>query len=535
MTQFLIFTAVIIFTCVLLNNASFKVGVPVLLAFILLGMFVGNDVMKIGFDNMQLASDIASAALVFIMFYGGFGTNWATSKGVAVEAGLLATLGVIMTAALTGIFCHFILRWGWIEAMLMGSVISSTDAASVFSILRSRKLGLKNGSAPLLEIESGSNDPCSYMMTIVMLSFLKGDVTAGNVVWTLVCQLGLGVLCGWLISKGASWMLDRIKFATSGFDSLFMIAVALFSYAIPAAIGGNGYLSAYIVGIVLGNHQFKGKKEMVHFFDGFTGLMQVLIFFMLGMLAHPARLGQSLLPAFSIFLVLLFVARPLTLALLLLPFKKGRKYSFRQQALLSVCGLRGAASIVFAILATVGPWTLEHDIFNIVFCIVLLSIALQGSLIPWAAKKLDMLDKDEDVMKTFNDFADDVDIQFSEFKITSGSTWKSKSVKELGLPREMLFCLLIRKDGTKIVPNGYTILQEGDTIVICSHGAKFTNQIQLQQHRVSKGSSWIGRMVQEHPESKNSQLLFIQRGDEYVIPNGNTVLMDDDILFINKS
>ena len=533
MTQFLLFIAIIIFTCVFLNNASFRIGVPVLLAFMVLGMLFGNGALDIGFNDLDAANSIASAALIFIMFYGGFGTKWSASKGVAKEAALLATVGVVITACITGLLCHYAFHWDWHDALMMGAVISSTDAASVFSILRSRKLALKNGSVPLLEIESGSNDPCSYMLTIVMVSMFKGGATAGSVIWILFSQLGFGALAGWLISKFSIWMIDRIKFATAGFDSLFMMAIAIFAYTLPAIVGGNGYLSAYIVGIALGNHNFANKKEMVHFFDGITGPMQVIIFFMLGLLAHPAQLGQSLLPAVMIFIVLLVVARPATLALILWPFKK---YGFKQQVLLSVCGLRGAASIVFAIVAIVGvgAGSFHHDIFNIVFCIVLLSIGLQGSFIPWVAKKLDMIDDQGDVMKTFNDFADDVDLQFTEFKITASSAWKSKSVKELGLPKEVLFCLIERADGQKVVPNGYTVLQEGDTIMVCSKSSKSASKMQILEHQVGDENDWAGKQVKELPVSK-SQIVLIQRGDSSIIPHGSTVICRGDILFINKS
>ena len=250
MNTFLLFVALIILICVFLNNASFKVGMPVLLAFILFGLVLGNHgLLKLEILNFGMAEKISTAALIFIMFYGGFGTRWDSAKPVVTESALLATVGVILTALLTGVFCHYAFQWDWVESLLIGSVISSTDAASVFSILRSRKLGLKNGMAPLLEMESGSNDPCSYMMTIIMLSVVNGGITAGRVVWMLFAQLGIGALLGFLIAKVAVQVLNRISFATSGFDSLFLMGVAVFAYALPSLLGGNGYLSVYIVGI----------------------------------------------------------------------------------------------------------------------------------------------------------------------------------------------------------------------------------------------------------------------------------------------
>lgn len=532
MALFLIFIAVVITTCVLLNNASNRIGVPVLLAFILLGMLFGNNgLFPVKFDDYSFAEQTCTAALILIMFYGGFGTRWSTSKGVAVEASLLATVGVILTAGLTGLFCHFALKWPWIESFLMGSVISSTDAASVFSILRSRKLGLKNGTVPLLEIESGSNDPCSYMLTVIMLSLLKGEANGSGVVGMLFAQLGFGILFGVIIAFAAVFMMKRMHFATSGFDSLFILAVALFAYAIPTLVGGNGFLSAYLVGIILGNEDIPGKKELVNFFDGITGLMQVLIFFMLGLLARPAMLGKCILPALAIFFVMLLLSRPISIALLLTPFGK---YGFRQQMLVSFSGLRGAASIVFAIVAAVGNDLLQNDIFNIVFCIVLLSIAFQGSLIPYVARKLDMIDASADVMTTFNDFSDKVDIQFSDVEILPDSPWCDKKVMDLHLPNNIILCSHIRQDGSRSIPNGRSVLREGDHVVIGSKTFRSDHPLTILKHQVSSSSRWIGRTLSEYPHGSD-QVIMIVRGTESVIPNGNTVINPNDILYINRS
>ena len=203
MIKYLIVFAVIIFICVFLNKVSSRVGVPVLLLFIFLGMLFGRyeDITAATTSNVET---LCSIALIFIMFYGGFGTRWKSARSVALEAGLLATAGVFITAAATGLFCHLVLKWGWVESFLMGSVISSTDAATVFSILRSHKMGLKNNTAPMLEIESGSNDPCSYMLTVVMLSVLAGSATGGMVVGMIFKQLLLGAACGLLISTGGT-------------------------------------------------------------------------------------------------------------------------------------------------------------------------------------------------------------------------------------------------------------------------------------------------------------------------------------------
>ncbi|MGM9766939.1 MAG: potassium/proton antiporter [Candidatus Cryptobacteroides sp.] len=528
-TFFLILISTVILICVWLNNLSSKIGIPTLLAFILLGiLFANNGFIPIVFEDREQAKDICTVALIFIMFYGGFGTRWESARPIAREAMLLASLGVVLTAGLTGLFCRFALGWSWIESMLMGSVISSTDAASVFSILRSKRLGLKNNTAPLLEMESGSNDPCSYMLTVIFLSVanIQGQGISGwEILWMTTAQIAFGALGGFGIAKLACMALDKFRFKGSGFDSLFILAVAMASYAIPDVIGGNGYLSAYIVGIILGNREFSNKKSLVGFFDGVTGLMQVIIFFILGLLVRPAMLHKAILPALAIFVFLLIAARPLAVGTILAPM---RKYSFRQQTLISFAGLRGAASIVFAIMATSGTFTPQNDIFGIVFCIVLLSISLQGSLIPVAARKLGMTDAGEDVMKTFNDFADDSQMQFTVVEIGPKSSWKGKTVRELGLPKGLLLALVLRND-MRIAPKGLTVLLEGDRVIIVSRRFQ-DSSVSFHEKTLLPGNELIGKHL--HECRKAGVILLIRRGDKDIIPSGETLLKEDDRLVI---
>ena len=238
MNLLLIIGALIIFTCIFLNKVSSRLGIPVLLLFILLGVVVGwQD--EVSIEITERAGDACTVALIFIMFYGGFGTNWKSAKPVAVESGLLATVGVAMTASIVGIFCHFALGWSWVEGMIMGSVISSTDAATVFSILRTNKMGLKNNTAPMLELESGSNDPCSYMLTAVMLSVLAGTASGGQVVWTIFSQLVFGALGGVLIAQGAAFVLRKFTMP-QGFDMMFIMGMATIIVALCSLFPGGG-------------------------------------------------------------------------------------------------------------------------------------------------------------------------------------------------------------------------------------------------------------------------------------------------------
>lgn len=523
---FLILIVVVIVTCIWLNNLSARIGVPTLLAFMLLGIVFGNvGAIPVYLDDKEFAENVCTIALIFIMFYGGFGTRWEAVKPVVRESVLLASAGVIVTAALTGMFCHFALGWNWAEALLLGSVVGSTDAASVFSILRSKRLGLKNNTAPMLEMESGSNDPCAYMLTAVMISIVNGTSSAGATAWMVFAQIAFGAGIGVLIAKLASWALQQMNFSTQGFDTLFLFAVAIAAYAIPDVLGGNGYLSAYIVGIFLGNEEFKGKKAMVGFFDGLTGLMQVLIFFLLGLLARPSQLHRAILPALAISVFMLLVARPAAVFGILTPF---RKYPFSQQCLISFVGLRGAASIVFAIMAVAGTTALNTDLFNIVFCLVLISISLQGSLIPWMARKLDMIDSTANVLKTFNDYTEEAELQFGEIQIGPESPWNGKAVKELGLPGNLLLVMILRGN-QRIRPYGDTVLIPGDKVVTLSHSYN-GGEASLYEKVVKPSSRRVGRKISEHPG--NGLLVMVIRGQKSIIPTGDTVLEAGDRLVI---
>ena len=265
MTTILWLTAVVILGCVLFQRLSGKVGVPALLFFILLGMFFGTDgVVKIPFDNFELAQNVCSVALLFIMFYGGFGTNVRSARPVAAQAVLLSSVGTVLTAGLVGVFCHFVLGVALWESFLIGAVISSTDAASVFSVLRSRHLNLKYHTASLLEVESGSNDPFSYMLTTIVLSVMHGGSSGGQFAAMLAAQIGYGVLFGVVLALAARWVLGRFRFS-AGFDAAFAVAVALLSYVLPEMLGGNGYLSVYLTGMILGNSRIPNKSGVTLF------------------------------------------------------------------------------------------------------------------------------------------------------------------------------------------------------------------------------------------------------------------------------
>ncbi len=531
MTTMILLSAIIVIICVLVNKLSHKIGIPMLLGFIVMGMLFGNDgIVKIHFDNYVLAEQVCSIALIFIMFYGGFGTNLHQAKPVSFQAGLLSTLGVVLTALFTGLFCYYALGIEIMESFLIGAVISSTDAASVFSILRSKKLGLKHNTDSMLEIESGSNDPCSYMLTIIMITVMSGQVNIGTFAIMIIQQLLFGVGVGVMVAYVAGKLLKRYRFETAGFDMAFVVGIALLSYALADVIGGNGYLSAYLCGIMLGNIKFKNKKALVHFFDGMTGLMQMLIFFLLGLLSTPSQIIPVILPSLAIMLFLTFIARPISVFAILSPLK----CRIRQQLLVSFAGLRGAASIVFAIMAIVSHSNLYNDLFHIVFCIVLLSIGIQGSLLPVVSKWLDMSDQDIDVMKTFSDYTQEVDLNFIKLKIKQQHPWHNQVIKDIIFPPDTLVIMILR-DNQYFIPNGTTKLIEDDVVILSAHQFDDGKAISLQEQVITHQSEWIGKSIHDYSPDSDELIIMILRGNKTIIPKGDTVILKNDILVINSS
>lgn len=391
LSLWLFVAASVLLACILLKGVSGRLGVPVILIFILLGLLMGsNPIFRISLEDYDLTEAVCSTALIFIMFYGGFGTNWKRTRPMVVRAGLLATAGMVCTALLTGLFCHFVMDLSFPESMLLGAVMSSTDSTCVFSIFKAFRLRLKYNTDSLLELESGSNDPFACVLTVALLAVINGTAQGGQLVLLLLQQVGIGTIFGFLMAKAALWCLRRLRFADS-YDTIFIFSAALLTYAASAVLGGNGYLSVYIAGILLGNQELKCREDVDRFFDALTGMMQILVFFLLGLLAVPGELVKLAVPALLTALFLTFVARPLVVYLFLLPFR----CPLKQKLLVSWSGLRGASSIVFAIMATIDPAVIRYDVFHFAFCIVLFSISVQGTLLPLVARKLDMLETEE--------------------------------------------------------------------------------------------------------------------------------------------
>lgn len=461
MTSLMITCALVLLICITSSKILYKFGIPILLIFIVLGMLSGSDgIIGIYFDNYELTSYLCSIGLVFIMFYGGFGTSWEMAKPIAIPSILLSTLGVIMTAGLTGLFCVKIFNTTLLEGLLIGSIVASTDAASVFAILRSQKLNLKGSLASILEVESGSNDPIAYMLTVIVLG-LMGDKGYDTIIPMLLNQVIVGIMAAVLLAKLTIYLLRRVHFEVDGFYPIFVMAIAVLSYALSEHFGGNGYLSVYMTGLMIGNSKIPHKKSMFQFFDGISWIMQIMLFFILGLLSFPSKMPSIILEGFAISMFMIFIARPIATFSILSWFKTPLK----EQLFVSWVGLRGAASIVFAIYAVTYGVPIESDIFHIVFFVALFSVGIQGTLLPLVAKKLDLIDDDHQVLKTFNDYREDTSTKLTEVTISDNSKIANKSIMDSNIPQDLLIVMIKRK-GEVLIPNGSTNILPQDILVI---------------------------------------------------------------------
>lgn len=458
--QLILISGIILLFCAISSKVLYRYGIPTLIVFLAIGMFMGSDGPGgIYFDNAELATKICNFGLLFIMFGGGFGTSWKTAKPVAVEAGILATIGVALTALFIGVFAHFALGFTLLEGMLLGSIVSSTDAASVFSILRSKKLNLKNGLAPMLEMESGSNDPMSYMLTTIFLGLIMGGTQ--NVALLLVTQITIGILFGALVGKAAVWLINHIDLDIDGLYSIIVIGVAIISFSGADMIKGNGFLAVYITGIIMGNSKLVHKISLVRYFDGLSWLMQILLFFTLGLLAFPSKLPSIALPGLAVAIFIILVARPLAIFSVLTLFKRPVK----EQLLVSWVGFRGAASIVFATYPLTAGLGIAEDVFNIVFFVALVSVLVQGTLFVPIAKKLNLVEGEGTVLTTFTDYSGEMHTELLEVNIPYGSPMDSKAIMDLEIPMNILI-VMIKRNGRLITPRGATILKSGDTLML---------------------------------------------------------------------
>jgi len=507
-------------------HLSNKRGIPALLLFIVLGMAFGA--IGIEFENYEFSYNFATVSLMVIMFYGGFGTNWNMAKPVAKEAIVLSSLGVAVTALITGLFLHFVLGFDLLEGMLIGSIVGSTDYASVSNILRSKNLNLKYNTAPLLELESGSNDPSAYTMTMVFLSLIIGSKVSAPLM--ILSQIALGIAMGFIFAYFIGKLVKILPIEADGLYAVFMVAAMLITFSATDFLRGNGYLALYILGIYLGNMEFKGKRDIVFFFDGFTQILQIGLFFILGLLSDFSKFIYTLPISFAIFAFMAIVARPVSVYGLMLPFRLKRN----QLNMISLAGVRGAAAIAFAIMAINGDTSYSVDIYHIVFGICVFSSLVQGSLMPPLARKWKMLDPNDTVLKTFNYYQTKAEIGFLETRVHKNSNIIGKQVKDLNLTFDFIVAK-IERNGETIVPRGHVTIEENDIIVLGGEIHFDETGQDLIEFTIPKGHDWVNKHIKDLDLQHDRLIIMLQReGSDVIVPTGDTLLLEDDkVIMLN--
>lgn len=494
--------------------------------FTVLGIAFGA--LGIEFNDLKFSYDFSSIALMVIMFYGGFGTNWNMAKPVAKEAIVLSSFGVVVTALITGLFLHFVLGFELMEGMLIGSIVGSTDYASVSNILRSKNLNLKYNTAPLLELESGSNDPTAYTMTMVFLSLILGSKVSAPIM--ILFQIAFGVAMGFVFAFVIGKLLKKLPIEADGLYAVFMVAAMLITYSATDLVGGNGYLALYILGIYLGNMEFKGKRDIVFFFDGSTQIIQIGLFFILGLLSDISKFVYTIPISLAITAFMAIIARPVAVYGLMLPFRLKPD----QLKMVSLAGVRGAAAIAFAILAISSNTSFSVDIYHIVFGICVFSSLIQGSLMPPAAKRWNMLDPNDTVLKTFNYYQNKAEIGFLETVVHPNSNIIGKQVKDLNLTFDFIVAK-IERNGETIVPRGHVTIEENDVIVLGGEVHFDETGQDLIEFTIPKGHKWVNKHIKDLELDNDRLIVMLQReGSDVIVPTGDTLLLEDDKVIMLK-
>lgn len=466
--------SILFFISILAGKAGYKFGVPALLLFLGVGMLFGSDGLGIEFQNIQLAQVIGSVALCIILFSGGMDTKIADIKPILPQGIVLATLGVFLTAIFTGVAIWYVLGMtmksvgiGFISALLLAATMSSTDSASVFSILRSKGLNLKNNLKPMLELESGSNDPMAYVLTITLIGMVgvSGEPDYVSAILNLFLQLFIGGVAGYLLGKLAVYTINHLRIDNKSLYPILVFTFCIFIFSLTYFIKGNGYLAVYVGGLVIGNSRFVHKRASLNFFDGMAWISQLLMFLTLGLLINPSELVPIIIPGLIISFAMIFITRPLSVFLCLLPFQKMK---FKDKSFISWVGLRGAVPIIFAIMLLAADLPNSRIMFNIVFFCTLVSLVVQGTSLAQVAKWLGLAESPDDIKALENfdvEFSDEIKSVTSEIKVTENALLNGSYLIDLQLP-EKTIVVMVKRDGKYFVPDGKTTLYANDMLLV---------------------------------------------------------------------
>lgn len=450
---------------VVASRLSSSLGIPGLLVFLAVGMLAGSDGPGgIAFDNAEVSQTLGVVALAFILFSGGISTSWGEIRPVVSQGAALATVGVLVTALLAGVTAQWAFDLPLETGLLIGAIVSSTDAAAVFAVLRSRNVSLRGQLRPLLELESGSNDPMAVFLTIGFLELVTNPSSDPiDFVPLFVAQMAIGALVGLGAGRLAVWALNRIRLDHDGLYPVMSLAFVGCIFAATTAVQGSGFLAVYVAGIVMAQRRFIHKNSLTRFHDGIAWVAQIGMFVVLGLLVFPSELPSVALRGLVVAASLILVARPIAVFLTLAPFR----VPWRERAMISWVGLRGAAPIILATFPLMENAPDANLIFDTVFFIVLTSVAIQGTTIPLVARLLGVsapLDKREGwPIQPRSMQPPGASLQ--ELVVTAGSPITGQSLVELGLPVGTMI-VLIEHDNEFIVPTGSTVLHEADRLLI---------------------------------------------------------------------
>lgn len=461
---------------IIAGKTTYKFGVPVLLLFLGIGMLAGSDgIGGINFDNPKIAQFIGIVSLNFILFSGGLDTNWSSVKPILKEGMILSTLGVLLTALSLGTFVYFVTDFTIYESMLLGSIVSSTDVAAVFSILRSKSLALKSNLRPTLELESGSNDPMAYVLTIVFLTLvINQDQNFSSVIFLFLKQMVFGGILGFGFGKVSKIIINRINLDFQGLYPVLVIALMFITFSATDFIGGNGFLAIYICAVYLGNQDLIQKKTILKMYDGLAWLMQIVLFLTLGLLVFPSQIIPHFGIGILISLFLIIVARPVSVFLSLLFFKM----KLRRRLYISWVGLRGAVPIVFATYPLLAGIDKANMIFNIVFFISVTSIIIQGTTLSIVAKwlRVALPEEAKKISETDKLILELPKSSLQEFEIPPDFFAVNKRIVDLDFPTSA-FIIMIKRNGKFIRPGGSTKIEVNDTLMIIADDQNDFNKV----------------------------------------------------------
>ena len=473
----LLVAAVLVFCSILISKTGYRFGVPTLLMFLLAGMCFGTDGLGIQFDDATGAQRIGMVALSIILFTGGMDTKLEEIRPVWAPGVVLATLGVLLTTVFTGFFVYGISFWqhdaviafSLIGSMLLAATMSSTDSASVFNILRSQRIRLKYNLRPLLELESGSNDPMANILTILFIQVIQvGGMSFGQSILTLFMQISIGAISGYLLGRLALLFINRLNSDNKSFYSVLLLACVFFVFSFTDLIKGNGYLAVYIAGLVIGNSKMPHYRSIGSFFDTTAWLSQLVMFLALGLLVNPNELLPVTWIGLLIAAVMILISRPVTVFLCLAPF---RKISNRAKTYVSWVGLRGAVPIIFATYPLTAGIDNASFIFNTVFFITIVSLLVQGTTVNYMAQKLKLVDENPEAGRKkfhFEELPAEIKSTFSEMPVTADMLVKGDRLMDLPLPDDELV-VAVKRDGAFFIPNGSSHIFLNDKLMIISH------------------------------------------------------------------